>query len=206
MGTVVHSPEWGRGNGTSLKVANLVSGTRQGRVFKISSSAQPGPFFFRVYGTVPTRPSAENKIAVIASGDSAATTQIAWVTLGSDGALRLYDEDGQIGSASPVIPLDTEYRLDLRFDRSGAAGAHVVRARLDGVEFAGSATRDLSNGLRSLTVDGNLGGEAQTVGTWYFTDAALNDGSGTVENSYPADGTVTYLRPNVTASTPNGAS
>src|SRR3990167_2052215 len=65
------------------------------------------------------------------------------ITLDNSRLLRLYDEDGQIGSASSALSLETWYQVELYMDVTGAGGSHVLRARVDGVEFAGASNRNI---------------------------------------------------------------
>ena len=201
-----HSLEWDGNSGGSFTVTNartgnayrvtgLASGTSQRGRMQFSSAAANGPFFFRVYFRAATLPSAENRILYVSNSATQNTGVIAYITLDSTGALRLYDEDGQIGSASSALSTGTYYRIGMEVGRGGAAGSHVVRARVDGTEFAGAGNRDLSSGISQFYVGGNLALEAQTTGDWSFDDIAVNDGSGSYEYSYPGDGAYILLRP-----------
>lgn len=183
--------------GRSLQIGGattLVTGVRRGVAHDFAAAAADGPFFARGYLYVVTRPSAENAICALTSAGVA----IIWVTMDSGGLLRLYDEDGVIGSASAAIPLNVwAPRIAFMVNRTAAAGSHVVRAYLDGVEFAGAANRSLSVGLSGIRFGGNMNAEAQTQGEWYWTDLAINDSTaGGDQTDLPGhcDG-VRYWRP-----------
>lgn len=167
-----------------INVSNEVSGY----VYQFSSANSNGPYFFRFYLRVATAPSAN---ATIMDGVTTGSATRVRIRLNTDRTLQLSDEDGDIGSASDALSLDTWYRIEVEFDVSGAAGSHVVRAKLDGTEFAGSSTRS-SSGIASLRV----GAIGLTTGHWYLDDIAINDSTGSFQNSYPGEGSIIHLRPN----------
>ncbi|KRT76718.1 MAG: platelet-binding glycoprotein [Armatimonadetes bacterium CSP1-3] len=185
-----------RSGGYSVQVTSLVSATPKWLAYQYVAGGGTGPFYYRVYLRPETLPSAENTIIVLNDAPSVATPAI-WVTLDNTGVLRLYDEDGAIGSASPALTLQSfAHRIELEMSTVGGAGACIVRARLEGTEFAGSSTRSLSTGANSIIVGGNLRSEAQTQGEWYFDDIAINSSTGSFQNSYPGAGSIVALRPN----------
>lgn len=192
-GTIVDETTIVRSGGHSAKCANLVSGVARfvAHTF-VTSGGGNGPYFKNVYTRVETRPSAENTIMAVMLGAAI----VIRITMDSSGLLRLYDEDGAIGSASIAVPLgDFQQRIGIALDRTAAAGSHVVRGYLNEVEFAGATDRSLSTGVDSLRLGGNLNLEAQTQGEWYFDDFAVNDSTGSEDNGMPApfDGMVHFL-------------
>ena len=152
--------------------------------------------YWRIYFRVDTRPPAENTFMRLMPPTG--TAMLVWLTVDSDGILRLYDEDGQIGSASGVLSLATWYRVELLVDRTPAAGSHIVRARLDGVEFAGSSSRNLSTQFNSLRVGCNAKtpSEGHTSGLWYIDDWAVNDETGSEQVGWCGEGSIIAIRPN----------
>lgn len=174
----------------AAKLSGLVSATRGYVEQQFAAAADNGPHYHRGYLRPAVFPTAENTIFALVS----AGALIVRITLDSSGLLRLYDEDGLIGSPSAALTLDSwAHRIEVAFDATPAAGSDVVRAYLNGAEFAGSATRSLSVGTHTAFWGGNLNLEAQTQGTWYFDDLAINDGTGTVQNGLPGDGKVVHL-------------
>lgn len=174
----------------AAQVTSLGSGISKGLSYDYSSAVSNGPHFYRFYLRVATLPSAENYICYITG-----TGEID-LTLDNTGALRLYDEDGVIGSPSSALSLNTWYRIEITFDGTAAAGSHIVRARIDGTEFAGASNRSMSGGLKTFVFGGNLADEANTTGNWYFDDIGINDSTGSFQNSYPGEGEIIHLRPN----------
>ncbi|KKW13399.1 MAG: LPXTG-motif cell wall anchor domain protein [Candidatus Gottesmanbacteria bacterium GW2011_GWB1_49_7] len=186
-----------RSGAYSVQINSLVSATPKWVASQYAGGGT-GPWFARVYIRPDTLPSAENTIVALNDGPNV-TTPIIWVTLDNTGVLRLYDEDGAIGSASSALTTGSfENRIELQTNASGGAGACIVRCLLNGTEFAGSSTRSLSAGTNAIVIGGNLLSEAQTQGEWYFDDLAINNNSGSFQNSYPGAGNVVALRPNTT--------
>ena len=199
--------DWSAGNltvqtstvrsGTYAAESVLVSGSARGVRHIFQSAPSNGPYYYRVYLRVATRPSAENRIIALTNADSLTASHIAWLTHDNSGVLKLYDEDGQI-TGTTTLSTGVWYRLEMQVDRTAAAGSQVVRALVDGTEFAGSATRSLSAGIWVCVVGANLANEAQTVGSWFFDDVALNNSTGSFQNTYPGEGEIIHLRPNAT--------
>lgn len=179
----------------AAQFTSFTSGVNKRILYQFLSAAGSGPYFFRTYFRIDTLPTAENRILLLNSLLSTGTPEV-YITINDTGSLTLYDEDGAIGSASSALSTSTWYRIELQFDITAAAGSHVVRALLDGSEFAGSATRNISVGILCFGVGGNLALEAQTTGNWFFDDVAINDSTGSFQNSYPGEGEIIHLRPN----------
>lgn len=199
VGTVMGAPTIStttvRSGTYAMRISSLSSGVAMGFRLNFATAAGNGPYFFRVYLRIATLPSAEMTIIQLNDTD-ATTTPVVRITLDNSGLLALFDEDGQIGSDSSALSTNTWYRIEIEVDRTPAAGSQVVRARIDGTEFAGSATRDLSAGFLTYNVGGNLNSEAQTVGDWFYDDLAVNDNTGSFQTTYPGEGEIIHLRPN----------
>lgn len=195
FGTPVISSAVKRSGSYSLSIPSLTTLTAKGVRYQFASPSSNGALFFRVYFRVDTLPLLETAIINLNDADDNATP-VVYITLDATGALALFDEDGQIGSDSSALSTATWYRIEIEYDRTGAAGAHIVRARIDGTEFAGAANRDLSVGIQFWAVGGNLDGSANATGVWYFDDWAINNSSGSFQNSYPGEGEIIILRPN----------
>lgn len=200
MGTIAFDTTTIRSGVRSLRTSSLVGTTLEGaRVWLVSSSN--GPHFVRVYLRIATAPSAANTILGFRS--SGAVTPKVMIKLNSDRTLTLHDEDGQIGSASAALSLNTWYMIELKSDTTAAAGSHVVEARLDGSSFASASNRNISQTPYILMIGGNLSQENQTQGDWYWDDAAWNDGSGSDQTSWPGSGKVITIFPNGAGDTAN---
>jgi hypothetical protein len=122
------------------------------------------------------------------------------VVLRTTGALALYTQDGavQIGSDSTALTNDTWYRVEYMIDRTGASGTFDAELRIDGSSVASSSTLTSTNmtaGVSDLTLGGNLEGEAATTCDFFFDDVAVNDSTGSVNNSWPGDGKIVIAVP-----------
>lgn len=178
----------------SLRISSLGSTTRQGHRYQFASANGNGPYYFRFYIRYATLPSADNTICEVLS---TAPSMMVRLFLKSDGTLQLGDEDGTIGSpSSALISSSFENCVEIKIDRTGAGGAHVVEAKLNGTVFATASNRNLSAGVALFRLGGNLGAEAQTQGDWFFDDVAINDSTGSYQTSYPGSGKVILLAPN----------
>lgn len=178
----------------SGRISSLASGTAQGWLKKWDGTTRTGPFWLRTYLYVHVRPSAANHIISMngASG-SVGSTPRGMIKLNSDGTLTLHDSAGtQIGSASAALTLDTWYMVELKVDHSPASGSRITEGRLNGGIFATSSSQTDGN-VFAFSVGGNLNSEAQTTGDWFFADIAINDNTGTYQNSYPGSEKVLYL-------------
>lgn len=179
----------------SGRVSSLVSGTNQRFRTQFISSANNGPFFFRFYEYFVTLPSAENRFVALSNSTTTGTGVAIYLTVDASGVIRLYDEDGQIGSGSGAISTGQYYAIEIQYDRTRASGSHYVRARLDHVEFAGAINRALSVNINQIYIGGNLNSEAQTQGEWYSDDLVIYNTSGSYNVSWPGAGAVAVLRP-----------
>jgi len=93
----------------------------------------------------------------------------------------------QIGSDSAALSNDTWYRLELSFNP--ATGA--VEARIDGTSFASGST---ATGSWSRIIVGVITGTP--TGDMYVDDVAVNDDSGSFQNTWPGSGKIIVLKPN----------
>jgi hypothetical protein len=164
------------------EISSLVSGTAQGFRYQVNPSAQSASFSQQCF-RFATLPSAENCICLL-NDQQNNTSPVAYITIDNTGALRLYDEDGVIGSPSSALATGIFHYIEVQFDRSAAAGSHIVEARVDGVVFATASDRSVGAGVLALAWGGNLLSEAQTTGLWYIDDIAINNNAGGVEDGY----------------------
>jgi hypothetical protein len=118
------------------------------------------------------------------------------IRLASDNTLELWDMDSKIGNSSSALSLDTWYMVELEIDASPASGSRVLKARLDGIEFA-SATNLLSSDVTSYAmVRWGIGTTESGTADIFIDDIAINDSSGSFQNSYPGEGEIIHLKPN----------
>jgi hypothetical protein len=194
-----------RSDSRSILCNNTSSTSGKWAGYDFLSSGGSGPYYLRFYVRFASFPNSSTNFAYFGS-----IAQFASLDINSDGTLTLRDEDGTIGSPSSALSTDTWYMVELHVDKSGSAGTHTVTGRLNGIEFATSSTRSISNTITTIRLGANLRNEGTNTGTWYFDDVAINDSSGSFQNSWPGEGEIIHLRPNATgdaftfASTPGG--
>lgn len=174
----------------SLKITGSL--TNQSLHHQFVAADNNGPFFARAYINIESYPNIRNAVFGLGASTS---PDMAIISLDTNGQLYLDDEDGFVGSPSSALSLNTWYMLEVKMDRTGSAGAHIVEGKIDGIVFATSSTRSLSTGAARVFVGGGLDSEAINSGVWYFDDVALNDGTGSFQTSYPGSGKIIHLKP-----------
>jgi hypothetical protein len=158
--------------------------------FRQIHTAAQGAFFFRFYLYVVARPTNDNWY--IGGARQTGTNKIV-LRMRTSGAINLFnvEDSAQIGSDSSALSLNTWYRIEMAYD-STTLSATTTSARIDGVEFA-SGTIDITatpNSLGCFTVG------ADATLDYIVDDLAINDSSGSFQNSWPGEGEVIVLRPN----------
>lgn len=98
-----------------------------------------------------------------------------------------------ITSTNP-LPLNEWVRVEVRFRIDGTtAGNGQAEIRMNGVSEASDTTFDLGIAAGTWTLFGEFG---ESTGTnIYIDDIAINDASGSFQNSWPGEGKVVLLRP-----------
>lgn len=114
------------------------------------------------------------------------------IRMNSDRTLELWNDAGvgsQLGSNSDALNTDQWHMIEVFWDASSGTS---TEARLDGVSFAsGNAT-----GSAAGVVFAKFGCVTTTTADLYFDDIAINDDSGSFQNSWPGEGGIIHLRPN----------
>lgn len=154
-----------------------------------------GPYWCRFYFRYHALPS----IAVAIFEYCYASAARPKIKFSSSGTLQIINPNGgtQVGSDSPALSADTWYCVEVKANYSGSSGTYEITGRLNGVVFATSTTLSLGNGpLGGIIIGGNLDLEANTAGDWFFDDIALNDGTGSYQNSWPGPGQIVHVHPN----------
>lgn len=181
----------------ALQITSLSSLSSQKHlIYQYLSVEGSSNTYFRVYVRFDTLPTIED--AFVGFNDTTVSTSLlAYLTIDNSGVVKLYDEDGQI-TGTTTLSTTTWYCLEVHINTTPAAGSHVVEARVDqGSTFASSSTRNISstNNQLAFVLGGNLTAENNSTGNWYFDDVAINDNSGSFQNSWPGPGEVIHLLP-----------
>lgn len=166
----------------------LTNSSGEAWAYMFSASNLTQELYARVYVRCTDLPSAEARLfGFLATGGQSQVS----IRMNTDGTLELWnDEDlAQIGLASSALDLNQWYRLEIKVD-STTLSATTAEARLDGVSFA-SGTANLSLGFGRVTVV--TGATSFIV---YSDDMAVNNTSGSFQNSWPGEGEIIHLRPN----------
>lgn len=182
-----------RSGGFAGRITSLVSTTPKWFNYGLAASAAK-PYFHRFYLNIAVLPSAENTIFMDANLPPANSVKET-MTLDNTGALRLYNNGVLVGSPSSALSTGTWYRIEIHRDPSPASGSRLLDARIDGVQFAGITNGTFASNT-SIFYGGNLAGEAQTTGDWFFDDIAINDNVGSFQNTYCGAGSIIHLKPN----------
>lgn len=191
------SMEWSTaGGGFSIASTTVRSGTYAGRSagtsgqisYIFSAANAQAAFYGRVYVYFVAFPGATRDIVYFQDSSNSSKASIRINTNGTL-TLRNLEDSADIGSSS-AINLNQWYRLELKLDNT-TLSATSIDACVDGVSFA-SGTVDHASGVTKYVIGNN---SSQNLLDVYFDDIALNDGSGSFQNSWPGPGKIIYLRP-----------
>ena len=113
------------------------------------------------------------------------------LSLRTDGKLVLCEGTAvggtQIGSLSSALSTGTWYRLEVGFQPKNAGGSQSIVVRLDGATLI-ETTANIGSGVLGQFVLGDSQ-NSQTPNQW-FDDVAVNDSSGSAQNSWARDGSI----------------
>lgn len=184
--TFVTSPV--RSGTYSGRINNTVKGERFIYNFKSTNTADG--FYFRFYFLVTAAPAAQTNIFGIL--DSTPSNKGS-VRINTDLTLELWnnEDNAQVGTDSAALALNTWYRIEVKADCT-TIGTTALAALIDGVEFA-SGIVNWANGVDRCAFGH---GAADATADYQYDDLAINDDSGSFQNSYPGAGEIIHLRPN----------
>jgi hypothetical protein len=169
----------------------------------VHATDQSSRVFFRTYFRAASFPAADSTMMRIVNASNDPGAQLRFIVSTSKFVL-LDSAANTVGSASPTLSTNTWYRLELELDASTSPG--TVSARIDGTQFASGNSPAQFPWARVL-----LGTVTSTTCDTYWSDLAVNDSTGSVQNSFPGDGAVIGLFPdgagtsNTWANTANAA-
>jgi len=210
INSVTNGVDWSTHSGTPTNQTSVVrSGSRAGQINGLGSGAAKGwghqfvatatggPYYARAYFQYTTLPSVTTVIMALSNAITfpGLNSGDACLKLTTGGNVQLFIAGSQVGSNSTALTNGQWYMLELYVDGTPASGSRICRARIDGVEFAGTATATTFNNPRTLFVGGNVFFDASTTGVFYWDDVAVNDSTGSAQNSYPGSGKVITLFP-----------
>lgn len=182
----------------SLKLGLLNSASSYFDAFHQYSTGS-GVVFARAYIYVSALPSSTGTIFTLGDG----SFEYGAIFMNSSGQLGLGYHVGATftygTTLSSAISLNTWYRIELKVDAS-ANNTQIVTALLNGTQIdsqTGSLTAS-ANGLVEIDWGMAIVGTEACTATIYFDDIAVNDNSGSNQNSYPGAGQITHLQPATT--------
>lgn len=160
-------------------------------IYSYGASGYTGKTYLRVYVTPVSYTDALDSIIALRDSDGAA---IGSIRMNTTGTLELWDDDNtvQLGSDSAALALNVSYCVEIFADNNGT-NATALTARLDGTQFA-TGSQSVTGNLIANQV--RIGAATNTTCDLYFDDIAINDASGSFQNSYPGFGQIIHLQPN----------
>jgi hypothetical protein len=205
----------GSGDGTtgqiSISTTTVRSGAYAGRTgtsgfgqfnMQFVSTAGNGPYYFRAYLYVATGldGASNNPVNIMnmdndsgaSGGNLRMTVRMGDKDTANARQLRVYNSAGTaMGSWSGTIPLNTWARLEVAY-----AGNGNVSARVDGTEFCTDCLSSPGTINNFQIGIGTGAGGGTPSGDVFWDDVAVNDTTGSFQNSWPGDGRIVHLRPN----------
>lgn len=147
-------------------------------------------FYFRFYLYIAALGTAGRRIFSVGS---TAANKIS-VILNTDGTLNISNQEDSITltGTSAALSTSTWYRVELKVDCTTIAST-VVTAKLNGTTFVNEQTANLTTGMARIILGGDVTDATLDL---YWDDIAINDDSGSAQNTYPGDGKVIRLKPN----------
>lgn len=143
------------------------------QVFLTNSSTIGYTRFYMYIETAPPSAFAITRFANVSD------TSCGQLTLDNNRVLRLVDGNGTVQATSSAIPLNTWTRIEMKMDPAG-----TVEGKIDGTTFGNVS--GVTTGTWGRVNIGFLTGTPAS-GVIYLDDWAINDSSGSSENSWPGD-------------------
>lgn len=170
---------------------NPTAGSVQDIQFDVGTADMNGPIYIRIYLLINTSPAALTSILVF---NNAAASKFCRIRLATDNTLELWNASAKIGSSSSALSTGVWYRIELGYFNNTSSGFAEIEGKVDGTTFS-STTTDTSTtgGLKYIRV-GNVSATSNT--DLYVDDIAINDSSGSFQNTWPGSGSILHLRPN----------
>src|SRR3990167_6860390 len=151
--------------------------------------------YHRLYLRIASSIDTTGRVIIV---ESSFEDPLVLVNITSGNQLQLLDQvnSTQIGDLSTALSNNVWYRIELKVDMTTLASTSI-EARLDGTSFAsGTVNWTGEDSTGTGTVDIGPGG-TKTCDI-YFDDIAINDSTGSFQNSWPGEGEIIHLRPNAT--------
>lgn len=177
-----------RTGSASMQINVVASFSWFGHVFRSATSNNEA--ICRVYVNFSAFPTV-GPTEIVGAWDSVGAAEEAWIQVTSTGVLQLMKPTStQVGSNSSALSLNTWYMIEI--DVSGGTGTAKLEGRLNGSVFATTSTQTIS------AFDAFYLGNPNSSSTMnlFYDDWAINDTTGSFQNTYPGTGQIVNLRPN----------
>lgn len=154
-----------------------------------------GSTYVRFYLYIATAPSATARIIRLRQGTGA---DLGGIRVTTSRTLLLWDEQTnlQVGVASAALALNTWHMIE--FGHTGTGD--TITGRLNGVQFATGASSSAVQAPYELY----FGVSNALTTDMYFDDVAVNDSTGSFQNTWPGEGSIIHLRPNAAGDATGG--
>jgi len=191
FGTVSISSTTFRSGAYALR-ANPTTATG-GVIYRFSSSGL-AISFYRFYLYITSAPDTTKQ--QIYSIECNTGESFVNISLNSDRTLSFYQSGAdQIGSSSSALSLNTWYRIEISLDATTISATSCV-ARIDGTNFASGTIDYTGNPNPDTFLVGAFG--SNRTSDLFFDDIAINNSTGSFQNSWPGAGEIIHLLPNAT--------
>jgi len=190
-GALAISTSTKRSGSASLRSSNAGANGVAVTYHQFKAANDNGPFYARAYiNFADNTPAAI--CTIFALVDSANTNTYGRIRLATNGSLELWDNSAKIGSSSSILSTGTWYRVELYFYNNTGTGKLELDARIDGVSFASTTTSTATGTVALISLGDRSGTNSYDM---FFDDIAVNDNTGSFQNSWAGDGQIVHLVP-----------
>lgn len=178
--------------GYAMRVNNPTSGGIWGGSVQFASS-NINVVYCRAYVYFATLPTGDTNLFSIFGTAGTGRVDIIYSSASQVFQGHYNNYASSLTGSSVTLQTGRRYRLEILIDKSGSSGAHIVKVRLDDVEFISATTLTLNEGSYIFEWGSNLQGDGTSTMDVYFDDIAVNDNSGSSQNSWPGRGRIIRL-------------
>lgn len=180
-------------SGTYALQSSLVSGAAKYIGYRFdSSTSHTKTIFVRFYLYIGTLPGSNSTVFSI--DNSNPDIDSVRLTLKTDGTIQCFRNSLSVGTSS-ALNTGQWYQIEVKADYTSASGSQVTEFKIDESTVATKTNSNSDTWHNSVTFGGNLKDETATTGQWFFDDIAINDDSGSFQNSWAGEGEIIHLRP-----------
>jgi hypothetical protein len=173
---------------------SIYNGVRSGVVIGYQTGNADTPTFSRFYLNLQSLPTnGPSGFWAIANNTTLSSTLSAILEVETNGSLTAYTSAGVAIATVTAPSTNTWHRIEVYHDISKGVGNQIFQMRLDGQLVMSSTTARNLIATSAERFGGNMFGGSADTGNQYIDDIAINDSSGTTQNSWPGDGETVML-------------